>query len=499
MIESSENFIATADLDGHLTYLNAGARQMIGITCDEDIHGLRLCDLVPGKWQDFSRDVVLATARSQGSWKGQMQFRNLRSDAVIDVHHNVFLMRDPQTGEPWCFASVTRDITALKLTEQALRDSDQRMRLATKATGVGIWEWQVPAGRIQWDAEMFRIYGMAPTEDGFVDYGVWRDSVLPEDLALQEEILQDTCRRLGSGSREFRIQRHDDHEVRHIQAVEAVRTNADGQIEWVVGTNLDVTERRLADEKIQQLNAWLEQRVRDRTSQLEATNRELEAFSYSVSHDLRAPLRAVIGFVRLIQNIYADALDAEGHRLLGVVAGEALRMGRLIDDLLEFSRMGRQQMAHTSIDMAAMVCAEFESLTLASTEAAPCLILKPLPQAQGDPVMLRQVFANLIGNAVKFTRRQASATIEVGGTSHEGWTTYYVKDNGVGFDEKYSHKLFGVFQRLHSADHFEGNGVGLALVQRIVHRHGGQVRAEGKPDAGATFYFTLPTSPLPSS
>jgi PAS domain-containing protein len=223
--------------------------------------------------------------------------------AVIDVHRNVFLMRDPQTGEPWCFASVTRDITALKLTEQVLRDSDQRMRLATKATGVGIWEWHVPAGRIQWDAEMFRIYGIAPTEDGFVDYGVWRDSVLPEDLALQEEILQDTCRRLGSGSREFRIQRHYDHEVRHIQAVEAVRTNADGQIQWVVGTNLDVTERKLTDEKIQQLNAWLEQRVRDRTSQLEATNRESEAFSYSVSHDLRAPLRAVIGFVRLIQRV----------------------------------------------------------------------------------------------------------------------------------------------------------------------------------------------------
>lgn len=751
MIERSEDFIATADLDGHLTYLNAGARQMIGIACDEDIRGLRLGDLVPGKWQDFSREVVLPTTRSQGSWKGEMQFRNLRSDAVIDVHRNVFLIRDPQTGEPWCFASVTRDIserklameelresnerltlamdaaklgsfewnirsgvnrwtpeleaiyglppggfvgtqsgwenlvhpddaaearrlvefalssgdpvegewrvvwpdgsvhwvmgrfqvvkdadgdplrmvgvnlditgrkqaeeelrqsrtdldraqqvgqigswrldigrniltwsdenyrifgipketpltyeaflaaihpedreyvdarwhaalggmpydiehrivvdgqvkwvreraflelddeggllggfgithdiTERKLTEQVLRDSDQRMRLATEATGVGIWEWHVPAGRIKWDAEMFRIYGIAPTEDGFVDYGVWRDSVLPEDLALQEEILQDTCRRLGSGSREFRIQRHDDGEIRHIRAVEAVRTNADGQIEWLVGTNLDITERRLADEKIQQLNTRLEQRVRERTSQLEAANRELEAFSYSVSHDLRAPLRAVIGFVRLIQNAYAETLDAEGHRLLGVVAGEALRMGRLIDDLLAFSRMGRQQVAHTSVDMAAIVCAEFENLTVASTEAAPCLILKPLPPAQGDPVMLRQVFANLLGNAVKFTRGKASATIEVGGESHEGWTTYYVKDNGVGFDEKYGHKLFGVFQRLHSANDFEGNGVGLALVQRIVHRHGGQVRAEGTPNAGATFYFTLPTSPLPS-
>ncbi|MES2468279.1 MAG: PAS domain S-box protein [Verrucomicrobiota bacterium] len=251
-------------------------------------------------------------------------------------------------------------------------------------------------------------------------------------------------------------------------------------------------ERGTAEETIHQLNTELEERVIERTSQLEAANKELEAFSYSVSHDLRAPLRGVDGYVRMLKEDCADRLDAEGNRMLDVVSSEAKRMGQLIDDLLRFSRLGREQIQSTPIDMTALARRAFECPTRLEPEFPPRFELRQLPVAQGDLGMLRQVFVNLIGNAVKFTRHQATPLIEVGGSSGDDELIYYVRDNGVGFDGQYGHKLFGVFQRLHTGEEFEGTGVGLALVQRIIHRHGGRVWAEGKPGQGATFHFTLP-------
>jgi light-regulated signal transduction histidine kinase (bacteriophytochrome) len=275
--------------------------------------------------------------------------------------------------------------------------------------------------------------------------------------------------------------------------------NSAGQVTQWFGTNTDVETLKQTEEKVQRLNAELEDRVTERTAQLEAANKELEAFSYSVSHDLRAPLRGVDGYIRMLKEDCAGQLDAEGIRLLNVVSSEAKRMGHLIDDLLKFSRLGREQMESTPVDMTALARDAFESLTRAAPESAPRFELKPLPLAQGDLGMLRQVFANLLGNAVKFTRNQPAPVIEVGGSSAGGEMTYHVKDNGVGFDEKYGHKLFGVFQRLHSEEEFEGTGVGLALVQRVIHRHGGKIWAQGKPNQGAIFYFTLPIRKNPAN
>ncbi len=258
----------------------------------------------------------------------------------------------------------------------------------------------------------------------------------------------------------------------------------------------EVSERKQAEAATRRLNVELEDRVRQRTGDLAAANQELSAFAYSVSHDLRAPLRAIDGFGGKLEKGYAERLDDEGRRLLQVVRDSARRMGRLIDDLLAFSRMGRREMAVTPVDMTNLVrtvAAELRAGEPAGREIE--VDIADLPAATGDPAMLRQVWINLLSNAIKFTRTRVPARIQVGADREGEETRYWVKDNGVGFDMQYADKLFGVFQRLHAIDEFEGTGVGLALSQRIIHRHGGRIEAQSAVDAGATFSFVLSAEP----
>ena len=248
---------------------------------------------------------------------------------------------------------------------------------------------------------------------------------------------------------------------------------------------------------IQRLNADLERRVGERTTQLEAANQELESLSYSVSHDLRAPLRHVQGYAEMLGEDAGSTLSPEARRYLEVIAGAGKEMGQLIDDLISFLRMNHVEMRETGVDLAALAQDGIRELERATRGRSIEWKVSPLPAATGDPAMLGQVFANLLGNAVKFTRPREAAVIEIGSAGEEdGRLIVFVRDNGVGFDMKYAGKLFGVFQRLHRADQFEGTGIGLATVRRIIARHGGRVWAEAVPDQGATFYFTLrPSEP----
>lgn len=251
-----------------------------------------------------------------------------------------------------------------------------------------------------------------------------------------------------------------------------------------------VVDMRKMKERLGEIKAGLDRCVSDRTAELEVANKEMESFVFSVSHDLRAPLRRASGFCGVLLARYAEDLGEDGKHLVNVVVEEVESMGQLIDDLLRFSRVGRDEMHVAETDMTDLARTAYRRL--ADANAAIAFSLEELPSARGDRALLAQVWANLLDNAVKFSRRQEIPVIHVGGHGADGWNTYYVRDNGAGFDSQYAHKLFGVFQRLHGQGEFEGTGVGLALVHRIVNRHGGKVWAEGEVGRGATFYFALP-------
>jgi light-regulated signal transduction histidine kinase (bacteriophytochrome) len=251
---------------------------------------------------------------------------------------------------------------------------------------------------------------------------------------------------------------------------------------------------REAEAALRQLNAELERRVAERTAELQAANKELEAFAYSVSHDLRAPLRSLDGFSQILVQRYGDALDEAGQRYLAHVRGAAQDMGQLIDALLRLARTTRAQMHREQLDLRELGQAVVAELVRADPERAITITIGDGLIVDGDRQLLRVVLENLLGNAWKFTRQRDDSHIEIGRTEDSGRAVYFVHDNGAGFDMQYADKLFGAFQRLHSAAEFEGLGIGLATVQRIIHRHGGQVWAEGKEGEGATFYFTLGSS-----
>jgi signal transduction histidine kinase len=275
-------------------------------------------------------------------------------------------------------------------------------------------------------------------------------------------------------------------------SVRAVKLGRDELGSLTDAFNNMLTQIEQQNLKLHEFNQNLELKVKERTIQLESVNKELEAFSYSISHDLRAPLRGIIGFTAILEEDYSSKLDEEARRITAVIKNNTLKMGHLIDDLLTFSRMGRQDIVKTTVHTDQMIEEVIREMVPEAKMGKISWVLHPVPDVKGDINALRQVWINLISNAVKYSGTREHPKIEIGSVRENGQTVFFVKDNGVGFDEKYKHKLFRVFQRLHSADEFEGTGVGLAIVEKITSKHGGRVWAEGTLNQGAGFYFTLP-------
>lgn len=383
-----------------------------------------------------------------------------------------------------------QDITTRKNAEEALRRSEENFRLLIESISLPVAYIDEQGVIVFRNTKFYEVFGY--TEEEIPTVKEWWKNAFPDP----------EYRKMVINNWALFVQRAKETGKDTVSAEYGI-TCKDGSVRTIITsgviingnmliTLIDITERKRAEEEIKKLNETLEKRVEERTLQLMEANRELEAFSYSVSHDLRAPLRHINGFVDLLNQKYNDLLPEKGKHYLATIVESSKHMGTLIDDLLQFSRTGRQEMQQTNLDMDAVVREVLKLMAPDLQERAIEWRIAPLPAVTGDQALLRMVWYNLLSNAIKFTKNNQKTIIEVGSLENEKEYTFFVRDNGAGFDMKYAHKLFGVFQRLHSKAEFEGTGIGLANVRRIIQKHGGRTWAESQPLEGATFYFTIP-------
>ncbi len=372
--------------------------------------------------------------------------------------------------------------------EARLNQSEAERKLALEASGLGTWRYHRGTRRFISEGSLNRLLGLpaAPRESSWEQ---WMDRVHPEDRGRVDEAF---ARSLQTGvdlEIEYRLMASDG--IRWVRD-RGRCVEAGPEVAEMAGTLLDITERKCSEEEILRLNADLERRVTQRTAELEDSNRNLEAFAYSVSHDLRAPLRIISGYAEVLLEDRGEDLPPDHKLCLGRIVDGARKMNRLIDDLLQFSRLGQQPLKLQRTSMDRLVDEVIQDFDTEVARRQVEWIRHPLPAIECDPGLMRQVLYNLVSNALKYSRPRSPAVIEIGSRRSASDELFFVRDNGVGFDSSASTRLFGVFQRLHSAQQFEGNGVGLATAARIIRRHGGRIWAESQPDQGATFFVSLP-------
>jgi PAS domain S-box-containing protein len=458
----------------------------------KDIIGRRVLEILPGTEEYWIRNYGIVAMTGE-----VMSFENYSSDLNRYYHVVTF---SPEKGQ---FATMIADITERKLAEEALRASSQQLMdiidFLPDATFVIDNEKKV----IAWNKAIEEMTGISKSDmigKGDHEYTIpfygKRQNQLLDFLDMEDKELNERYHNINKKGNALHAEIFAPSlyggKGAYISNIGAPLFDVNGKRIGSIESIRDITDRKEAEEKIRLLNSELEERVKLRTAELETAMQEMEAFSYSVSHDLRSPLRAIAGFSRIFQDDYAQLLDAEGLRVLGVIRNNTQKMDQLITDLLALSRISRFELKLLPVDMNSLVQITIKELTQTEEQEQLQFIVPELLQASCDPNLIKQVWMNLISNAIKYTRPKPNRVIELGSYSESGMKVYFVKDNGVGFNPAYTHKLFGVFQRLHKATDFEGTGVGLAIVRRIISRHNGNAWAEGKPEQGAIFYFSLP-------
>ncbi|MEH2168624.1 MAG: PAS domain S-box protein [Nostoc sp.] len=485
--------ITFVDSEQRYRFNNRAYQEWFGHSTVE-VYGKHLWEVLGESAYEVLRPYVeQVLAGEQVTFESEIPYKDGGTRYINAIYVPQFSRQGIVEGYAALVADISEQQAALrerKLTAEALRDSEERYRILTEISPQAIWMGDRNGGITYCNQYWLDYTGL--TMEQIAGYG-WIYVIHPDD---RDRVLKTSMQAVANATDyevEIRFRRVSDGSYRwHIVRGLPFRDQSGQIIKWV-GIASDIHDRKVAEAALQQLNEMLEQRIQERTVQLEAANKELESFSYSVSHDLRAPLRHIAGFIELLQKRHSStSLDQTSQRYLKIIAETAKQAGILIDELLTFSRMGRTEMRYINLNMEELV----QQVKRDSIAETPGRIIhwriEPLPEVQGDPSMLRLVLRNLIGNAVKYTQTQNPAEITVGSIDNENEVVFFVQDNGVGFNMQYVHKLFGVFQRLHSDPQFEGTGVGLANVQRIIHRHNGRVWAEAVVDSGATFYFSLP-------
>ncbi|HLL00065.1 MAG TPA: PAS domain S-box protein [Myxococcaceae bacterium] len=499
IIDNISEGISIADKTGNFIYTSVYSQKLFGSAEDDNIQ--------PGEWTSsygiFHSDErtlfkteelpIFAALKGLEARDVGMFVRNPRVPEGRHVLCTCLPVRD-EHGELLGAMSLVRDIDRQRKMEEEKRRSEQRFQVLVETAQEGIWTIDEHWRTTYVNKYMAQMLGYSAEEM----MGVHLSRFVDEKNLLDARANLDQEGQAPQGVVEDRCFVRKDGTPIWTSISTTPLFDDEGRYTGSLAMVTDITQRRAAEEQIRQLNAQLEQRIADRTAQLEFSNRELEAFAYTVAHDLRAPLRSVASFSDALVEDCGDKLDAVGRDYLRRIVNGSKRMADLIDGILSLSRVNSTELAPRKSDLSAMAYAIVEQLQGAKQDRSVRVSIQDGLTDEGDPQLLRVVLENLLGNAWKFTRDRNPAEIEFSATRNDkGVRVYQVRDNGAGFDMAYRDKLFGVFQRLHAQKEFDGNGVGLATVQRIVRRHGGRVWGEGEPGMGARFFFTLNEFPLP--
>jgi PAS domain S-box-containing protein len=484
IVNQANDSIALIDtITGEFIEFNEEIYKSLGYT-KEEFKGMKISDINSEHSQDYIKNNIEFLISNGG---GVFETKHRRKNGEIkEVRVSTKYIEIKNKGY---FAVIISDITENKKIEKIIKDSESRLKEAQSLAKLGSWELDLKTNKLSWSDEIFHIFEIDKNKFE-ASYEAFLNAIHPDDREIVNQAYNDSIKNKTNYSIVHKLLMKDGS-IKHVQEIGHTEYDFEGMPSISMGTVQDITDRVKIEEEIKLLNQNLEEKVKERTEQLEQTNKDLESFTYSVSHDLRSPLRHIDGFTKLLKNSIKNPTE-DSVRYFDKIIQSANKMSGMIDDLLKFSRLGRKVLEKSNVDLNILVNQVIEQYKIDFGDRKIEFIVGNLPTIRGDIGLLQVVFENLISNAIKFTSKKDFAVIEINTCNQNNRNcTVYIKDNGAGFDMAYVDKLFGVFQRLHTESEFSGTGIGLANIKQIIQKHGGKIYAEGEIDKGATFYLSL--------